>query len=460
LIDAVFATFDLTMSMIISEESDVDVDEEALSLDEERTDSSGEGEHEDQTSTVTASLPAPRDHSYLDESHPLLPEDPALSRDYKRHRSSFDTTNQKDAASDSNSNPPNRNRDSFELAVLELRGVVLFPGSTIPIKLQNRSMIQYLGRQIQQCRTHPDVQPKVELGILTISEEHFHNRMEYLDWDARNFSSGFRLQRAQYMYSRMRGQLDQHRPSAQNPRYNENSSSSETVDPYIGRIGTIATIRHTHERTSSRTMGNVWSHYEDTDELVVTAVGTSRFRIINRIDERRFVFLVEELVDYAMARPCPQRLFSRNSSEQTTDDNFDTNIRLLRQSQLAWNVAQLTPLPYYVHQKFSPWCLMEKIRGVLRMNSGRNNLPALGAEDIGQQYLERKSTVCDPLALLGSYILMATVVKISLVPYSNAILFLDRQQCTLDRIATIELIGKTFHIGTVDDGLEGNSENG
>ncbi|KAG7349149.1 ATP-dependent protease La LON substrate-binding domain containing protein [Nitzschia inconspicua] len=383
--------------MIVHEEGSDSEEEEASSLgEEEERDQRGEEEAASDNATRNESssdqpLAAARDHSYLNASHPLLPEDSALCRDYKRPRSSMDAvTNDHDAAFNNL-----RSRESFELPVLVLHGVVLFPGSTIPIKLRNRSMIQYLGRQIQKCRTHPELQPKVELGILTFCSEQ-RSRTQRNDDDNVN-DDDLGLPR----WRRIAARANQHRPPSQNPRYRENNGEDRlaTLNPYIGRIGTIATISHTHERTSSglhtgnnevnsNSSGTVWDQYETTNELVVTSVGTSRFRIIDIIDEHRTIFLVEELVDDSMARPYSQRLFSSSPNESTGLQTPDDYVSVVGQDQVAWNVAQVTPLPYFVHRIFSPWCMMERIRGVLMTNAGGNNLPSLGEDEIGQKYSE------------------------------------------------------------------------
>ncbi|KAG7374691.1 ATP-dependent protease La LON substrate-binding domain containing protein [Nitzschia inconspicua] len=365
--------------MIAHEESDSE-EEETSSLGEEEEEETNDNATRNESSSDQP-LAAARDHSYLNASHPLLPEDSTLCRDYKRPRSSMDAvTNDHDAASNNL-----RSRESFELPVLVLHGVVLFPGSTIPIKLRNRSMIQYLGRQIQKCRTHPELQPKVELGILTFCSEQ-------RSWTQRNDDDDD-LGLPRWRRSTA-ARANQHRPPPQHPRYRENNGEDGLAirNPYIGRIGTIATISHTHERTSSglqtgnnevnsNSSGTVWDQYETTNELVVTSVGTSRFRIIDIIDEHRTIFLVEELVDDSMARPYSQRLFSSSPKEST-------GLSVVGQDQVAWNVAQVTPLPYFVHRIFSPWCMMERIRGVLMTNAGGNNLPSLGEDEIGQKYLE------------------------------------------------------------------------
>jgi hypothetical protein len=398
-----------------------------------------------------------------------LPDDPSLYRDMRRKKSSFDSANREMTVCERSISSNNPRGEPFELAILELRGVVLFPGSTIPIKLRNRSMIQYLGRQIQQCRMHPNLQPKVELGILTFSETILNQE------DISNDDPEYRVapllwrQRAHNPYSRMLGRLNQHRSPPQNPRYreNRNDSPSVPVNPYVGRIGTVATVRHTHERTKTWTENDsnhnnnnaIWSHYENTNELVFTAIGTSRFRIVRAVDDRNTIFLVEELVDDAMARPYSRRLFSSIPDQFKNNECREKDVQLYRQSLMAWNLSQVTPLPYHIHPNFSPWYLMEKIRDVLKMNSGRNNLPALAAEDIKQRCLERK--YCTSFACKYFEDALTFQHALNHCPRSSdTILLLGLEQRPSHRVRAAESSNNAFYAREAESCMGRNSEDG
>jgi hypothetical protein len=459
--------------------------------------------------------PLPREHSYLDASHPLLADEdaPYLHRNWKRPRSDIDENTiyppgilEHDNAAAGESPTPRRRL--LELAVMELQGVVLFPGQTIPVKVRDRSMIQYLGRQIRLCRTHPDIQPQVQLGILTheersrpssdiifgtrrrrrsagedvrtghqrsVQEQQRQNRRELL-WMRQSFSSSYTIQ---HNRQRMRAFMlrtglllsdddedddrgltdDDVGGTTTSTTTTSGPSQSPHQHPLLGRIGTIATVKQTHERitgppvldsmsssssnnNTSRTDGGLWGRYEDATELVFTAVGVSRFRIVGCVDDddhgagngvinggRRSgsnIFIVEDLNDRPLPRPPLCRPFSsvpwlRQATVMagpTTDGNHggDSNVSddyedgsndgneddddesktgqnevllssLRRQSHLACNLSQLTPVPYFVYQNLCPWSLVEKILVVLQSNNGRGNLPALG--DVERTNLER-----------------------------------------------------------------------
>ena len=121
-------------------------------------DSSSNDESESDESSSNGPLPLPRDHSYLVAAHPLVVNDNQSTRKLAFH------------------NKNNNNDPFFDLAVLELFGVVLFPGSTIPVKLRDRSLIEYLGKQIEVCRECPHLQSEVRLGILTYNHSDLDQR--------------------------------------------------------------------------------------------------------------------------------------------------------------------------------------------------------------------------------------------------------------------------------------------
>ncbi|CAJ1934470.1 unnamed protein product [Cylindrotheca closterium] len=292
-----------------------------------------------------SSVALPRDHSYLVTAHPLLSA-------YKPQKISNNISN----------------RRFVDLPVLELYGVVLFPGSTIPVKLRERSWIEYLGRQIAIMRELPHLQSEVRLGILAYKPDPTERR---------------------------RGRASSDRSLA-------------------GRIGTIATIKYTHERTDmkSNTVNgdNVWQRYQNGTELVFTAVGTHRFRIVgpassseqgSTLGDR--IYEVEELMDTSLPLPPIQRMFStppEYSKKDSIDDDSvggemkqgsyvdesntitQTNDRLYRHTVRAWCLAQITPTPYFVHRNKSPWRLVSQVVEKINASGGRNHLPCL-VDEVG-----------------------------------------------------------------------------
>jgi hypothetical protein len=327
------------------------------------SDKESDGEEEEET-------PLPRDHSYLvGSSHPLM-VDPSLR---KRPRS--DSTN----------------KSTFlKLAILELNGIVLFPGSTIPVKLRDRSLIKYLGRQIELCRNMPDIQPEVRLGILT------YETPESPRSSASQRSVQEQRLRSSWMRQRVDGtDFDQTSVSILEAQLQGgNEEEHHEGHAYLGRIGTIATIKCTHERTEeeaidSLSSSHVWRRYEELNELVLTAVGTSRFRIISCVQEDNSaadykVFKVEELNDEPMTRPPMRRFFY--SRPIVLQQESPPNNPQSRHKQLAWNLSMITPIPHFVYESKWPWKLVDSLVAALKENQANAHLPSLG--EINKDLLE------------------------------------------------------------------------
>ena len=344
---------------------------------------SDDGDNDSTTSLVEShsedELPDPREHSYLvGASHPLIAEDFGTLRKRPRNQTHEQTRNH------------NLNNPFVDLCILELHGVVLFPGMTIPIRLRDRAWIQYLGRQIDRCRTAPHKQPHVRFGILTSEPPEIQR------------GSASRLSRLQ---QRSRGSWMRTPISASqrssfsslllSDEFIQDEEQSEPKHPFTGRVGTIATIKYTHEY-SSETLGSsilsdqVWRRSEEENELVITAIGTSRFQVLSclRLEETPGldVFQVEEWNDDPL--PLPPLGRSLLSQPRSEEEMQNANSRLVRIDRLVWNLAIVTPIPYFVYQMVWPWRIVEQIVEILKSNTDKNNLylPSLG--DIGDSVLE------------------------------------------------------------------------
>lgn len=290
-----------------------------------------------------STLPLPREHSYLaGASHPLVVR---IDGDHPRPSSINHLSSPSTAIT--------------ELAILELQGVVLFPGSTIPVKLRDPSLITYLGHQIEVCRTVPHRQPKVCLGIVT-----YQSRPRHDDDSSRN-----------------------------------NNDNTQQHHRLVGRIGTIATIQYTQERieasASSASSGasamqpHVWGRYQELNELVFTAVGTGRLEVLGPTSNGSCsVFYIRELEDVPLVPPPMGRLFTTNpspassSSSSPPQDQQSALLhekRLGKHDQLIWNLSQLTPIPYFVYQRNWPWRIKDELILLLQENQGRSNLPQLSS---------------------------------------------------------------------------------
>jgi len=355
-------------------------------VQEEDSDSTTSSEH----MIEEEPLPPARDHSYLPgASHPLFPDQ------LLEHRQSSSGSIRHAGADEGQS-------ELIELAVLELPGVVLFPGSTLPIRLHDQGWIEYLGRKIDASRAVPGLPEQVRFGVITRKEPERDRRRQ--SW-ARQRIGPQRLQRLSQQLIRELGDLDNlseedevssddgiapepvpipRRPARREspPRQQQQRSPQGTSrNPYIGRIGTIATVTYTHgdatidavdiDDPAADSMSRVWrSHSEG--QLVVTALGTGRFRIaatqeqpgqMNRIQyhDGRLIsgvrtFLVEELDDEPLSIP-PHVCRLNFAREKCNVSAF-----VQHHDQIIHHLSVISPIPDFVHQIAWPWKLVATIR--------------------------------------------------------------------------------------------------
>jgi Lon protease-like protein len=343
----------------------VDTSDEDQSLDEEEQaiwDASNL-----ERDLTTQDLPAPREHSYLvGASHPLVAEGSLR----KHPRQKIDSKS-----------------PFIDLAILELHGVVLFPESTIPIKIRDRALIRHLGRQIDRCRRSPDVQSVVRLGILTYEAPPIRRRA------ATRRSVRDQRQRGSWMRTGIAGGQAQRISLVlldEFPLEDVNDApEQQNKHPFIGRVGTIATIKYTHEESDDRISGDsisssqVWRRHEEGSELVVTAVGTSRFQVVScdqdEISGGLRTFQVDEWVDQPLSLPPIGRPMASAPSER--EESTVHSHQLVHQDRIVWNLSMITPVPYFVYQRVWPWTLMRKLIDTLETHEGKANLPSLGEID-------------------------------------------------------------------------------
>jgi hypothetical protein len=334
-----------------------------------------------------------------------------------------------------------------ELAVLELPSVVLFPGSTIPIRLTDRNWIDYLGRQIEASRslqapagsqTKSPLEP-VRLGVLTRIASPQENRTTAVrnrrqSWTRRGLGP-IRLRRLSEQIVLELGDLlesgdeqeddnndndggtdtdtttnnsserrrNRPEPPADERRESRRQRTTGNVKkarhPYIGRIGTIASVTYTHgdAATDDDTVVNgssrVWRSSREQGQLVVTALGTSRFRIDSFAHEEdanamardpdyarsHFMgvrtFLVEELDDEPLSLP-PLQLRHCEPNGVLAGNNFQRY-----HNRLIQRLSIVSPYPPFVYQLAWPWKMvadiLEAVKRVSTFTGLSQSLPSL-----------------------------------------------------------------------------------
>ena len=322
-------------------------------------------------STEERDLPAPNEHSYLHTSHPLSTDCGKGSS--KRARSS------------------SIGEAGFvELAILELHGVVLFPGETIPVKVRNPTLVQYLGRQIDLCRRSPDIQPEVRLGILTYEPTATRQSIQRSMASRRSTSTQEQRRRGSWMRTAIRHQQQGGSSLVHNMDSSSTFEREELRHPFVGRVGTIATIQNTHESSSeaisseSLSSSQVWRRYEEGDELVLTAVGTSRFEVVAPVESNRKLFEVDEWYSQEIPKPSSEKPISLGSTVSSCNDDPVENavsVAVDLQERAVLRLAATTPIPLHVYDRCWPWSLMTKTLRVLETQEAKMNLPSLGEID-------------------------------------------------------------------------------
>lgn len=230
-----------------------------MQSDDESTVASDEEE-----ALLTENAATPKEHAYLPgTSHPLCPE--VLQRNRPCRSQTI------------------KQSPFTELAILEIPGVVIFPGSTLPIRLHNPSWIRYIGERIEESRNGGTAE--VRIGILTqqadVAAPQGRQRRSWMrtGLDGRRSAILRRL----LQEDQLLGESSEEEAS-ETP---QDTTMNSSKDPIVGRYGTVVTIANTHEDSLGEEMtdrnlarprnggSRVWRRYStDRQQLVFTAVGT------------------------------------------------------------------------------------------------------------------------------------------------------------------------------------------
>ncbi len=175
---------------------------------------------------------------------------------------------------------------------------------------------------------------------------------------------------------------------------NSHTNNNNSMDRFIGRIGTIATVLYTHGNNESHSNSADNRRSISTSSLVITAIGTSRFRIIgyrnddeeneyNNINNgsRHFSgprrrrhgnlkhFLIEELKDEPLNLPghCQYRHLPKCGGTIDTMETNDETIATTTFGSLNYyehyllHLSIVSPYPHYILRKMWPWKIIADI---------------------------------------------------------------------------------------------------
>jgi hypothetical protein len=385
--------------------SDDDRDEENVRLEEEQS----SDEHDQEDAEAVAVVPPveeestqglddeyseeprqlqARDHTYLPGvSHPLMPESLLSSSNKKRRIARSSLVLQSD------------NDDGLvELPLLVLPpGVVIFPGSTLPIRLRHTRWIQYLGNKVAASRRGGT--EEICIGVLTQVNPVVAPGRRQSSARSSWMRTGIDRRRSEHIVNILQNMnvlLDD--TGGDDAEESESSEEEEEVrhqpprDPLIGRIGTMVTIINTHGDSAtdssdwmSQERSRVWR--QPTDQLVVTALGTGRFRVVESTDNGesgrsstlpaaghydgdlssivRF-YRVQEMCDEELPLPPLQSLpFAGRPLSATTTTRHDRIIHSL---------SSVSSIPNFVLKNMWPWKLVTDIQDRIQRVSSLRGL--------------------------------------------------------------------------------------
>jgi hypothetical protein len=358
------------------------------------------------------------------------------------------------------------------LAIMEVGDVVLFPGSTIPLRVRDPVWVNYVGTLIDDARglygSHSGSaggMGEVQIGILPrISRRRTRRRSSSTSVTTRSQQTGGRMGRWRIDLIR-RGVASIRRPgrrrrdgtstnnndneaeSDQNNAHNRDNDRDEESEeessedeyfhparsaptpsnPFIGRIGTMATITFTHEEAATSTgiddpeerdgstnqqerpHSRVWQRHRG--EIVVSALGTKRFRIIAPVNahdhtcqDRRYNGILFEVEEMSERLSMPPSWMLRMPGDFrypiVTQSNSHVNA--------IWNLSLRSSLPVVVYQSIWPWRVAQKIcnliqqteqyQGIKEILSSAGGIVELGDPFHGTSTSTQTFRVVDPSA--------------------------------------------------------------
>jgi len=179
-----------------------------------------------------------------------------------------------------------------------------------------------------------------------------------------------------------RGNVRERREESENESGDEyfrpSVSAPSPSNPYVGRVGTFATITFTHEEAATnevdeitgsaneheRSRSRVWQRHRG--EIVVTALGTKRFRIVSPVDidanpeyqDRRYegiLFEVEELNHSGAAMPPAWMLRSPGDFRYPIVTQSNSHVNAI------WHLTHRASSPALAYHSVWPWRIAQKI---------------------------------------------------------------------------------------------------
>lgn len=347
----------------------------------------GDENNSDEQSADTDVVPQlARDHTYLPgTSHPLMSESMMNAR--KNRRSLSSPGGSKVDAHTADGDDCGR---CIQVPILLVKNVVVFPGTTLPLRFHQDRWVDYLGQKIDASRrlgTDEGIQIGVVTEVDTVVRRASQERNSWMRTGIDRRRSADVINILQHFDMEQLLHNDDEEDEAENDDEMEGEApvaagvrrpTDSYRDPLLGRVGTLVTIANTHETTTDLGSSGLWRQANGSSELVVTALSTGRFRVMQAVDDGRRhpngvdhdnsevrFYRVEEMWDEELPLPpiVPQGSVSNHHD------------RLIN------NLAPVSMIPEFILKRMWPWKLASEISDFLVRVPGLNDLKNSGKQD-------------------------------------------------------------------------------
>ena len=242
------------------------------------------------------------------------------------------------------------------LPILQLPGVVVFPGMSLPLRLSQRAWIQYVTQSIRAGKT-------VRIGVVTHLGPSQSQRSSWMRRASRQFHP-LVLGSDIMDDSTLDDVVTTNTSRAVTARHRADADK----DPLASRVGTIVTVAYTH------------GDGDTSDELIVTALGTGRCMLLEQLvsppgPQPMTMYRVHEFNDKECKRPPIQRPIcsvpplpmtsSSSSTTSTTTSTTTTTTTNSRDDAIMTSLSRMTPIPTHCYRMVWPWRLVQEIQLVL-----------------------------------------------------------------------------------------------
>ena len=282
----------------------------------------------------------------------------------------------------------------IQIPILLVKNVVVFPGTVLPLRLHQDRWVEYLGQKIDASR-RLGTDEGITIGVVTDVEdsdaELRRASQQRNSWmrttidrrrsvDIMNVLQHFDMERLFNSDDDEEDEVgsDEDEVEAEAPvGANARRPTDSQCDQLLGRIGTLVTIANTHETTTDLGSRGLWRQASGRGELVVTALGTGRFRVMQAVDDgrhrpNRVDHCMSDVRFYRVELLCDEELPLPPIVPQGSVSNHHNRI--------IDKLASVSMIPKFILERMWPWKVASEIREILARVPGLNGLSDIGSK--------------------------------------------------------------------------------